>query len=119
MAATLVTSTEHPLVKKIRLVASRARRAPAELVLAEGIRVLEEATHSNHRFEAVLLSDGFGLRRAKRRCWKPGIPGRSRSGERSARCSILVGRSLTSRGARSGARAPVDADRYPGRFRIR
>ena len=60
MAATLVTSTEHPLVKKIRLVASRARRAPAELVLAEGIRVLEEATNSNHPFEAVLLSDGFG-----------------------------------------------------------
>jgi len=60
MAATLVTSTEHPLVKKIRLVASRARRAPAELVLAEGIRVLEEATNSNHPFEAVLLSDRFG-----------------------------------------------------------
>jgi TrmH family RNA methyltransferase len=60
MAATLVTSKEHPLVKKIRLVASRARRAPAELVLAEGIRVLEEATHSQHEFEAVLLSDRFG-----------------------------------------------------------
>jgi RNA methyltransferase, TrmH family len=60
MAATLVTSKEHPLVKKIRLVASRARRAPAELVLAEGIRVLEEATNSKYVFEAVLLSDGFG-----------------------------------------------------------
>jgi RNA methyltransferase, TrmH family len=60
MPATPVTSKEHPLVKKIRLVASRARRAPPELVLAEGIRVLEEATNSNHEFEAVLLSDTFG-----------------------------------------------------------
>jgi RNA methyltransferase, TrmH family len=60
MTATLVTSKEHPLVKKIRLVASRARRAPSELVLAEGIRVLEEATHSKHEFEAVLLSERFG-----------------------------------------------------------
>ena len=42
--ATLVARTDHPLAKKIRLVASRARRAPPDLVLAEGIRVLEEAT---------------------------------------------------------------------------
>jgi TrmH family RNA methyltransferase len=61
MAASRVTSKEHPLAKKIRLVASRARRAPRDLVLAEGIRVLEEATHSKHEFEAVLLSDQFGL----------------------------------------------------------
>jgi TrmH family RNA methyltransferase len=61
MAASLVTSKEHPLAKKIRLVASRARRAPPDLVLAEGIRVLEEATNSQHEIEAVLLSDQFGL----------------------------------------------------------
>ena len=41
--ATLVARTDHPLAKKIRLVARRARRAPPDLVLAEGIRVLEEA----------------------------------------------------------------------------
>jgi len=60
--ATLVARTDHPLAKKIRLVASRARRAPPDLVLAEGIRVLEEATRARLEIDAVLLDERFGAR---------------------------------------------------------
>ncbi len=60
MAIVRVTSKENPLVKTIRLVASQARRAPADLVLVEGIRSLEEAGAAGHPFEGVLVSDSFG-----------------------------------------------------------
>jgi TrmH family RNA methyltransferase len=55
-----LTSKDHPLAKRIRLVASRARRAPAELVLAEGTRVLEEASRAGLAIEAVVVDDRFG-----------------------------------------------------------
>src|SRR5437867_8012467 len=53
-----ITSKENPLVRRIRLVASGSRRAPRDLVLAEGLRVLEEA--AGQAIEAVVLSQGFG-----------------------------------------------------------
>jgi len=55
-----ITSKENPLVRRIRLVASGSRRAPRDLVLAEGLRVLEEA--AEHLIDAVVISEGFGKR---------------------------------------------------------
>ena len=55
-----ITSRNNPLVKTIRLVASQARRAPPDLVMAEGVRSLEEVLCTGHKVEAVLLSDAFG-----------------------------------------------------------
>jgi TrmH family RNA methyltransferase len=58
--ASAITSKDHPLARAIRLVAAGSRRAPAELVLAEGVRVLEEATRSGRTLEAVVVTEGFG-----------------------------------------------------------
>ena len=55
-----ITSKENPLVRRIRLVASGSRRAPRDLVLAEGLRVLEEA--AEHSIDAVVISERFGKR---------------------------------------------------------
>jgi len=60
MSSSVIKSKDNPLVRTIRLVAAQARRAPADLVLAEGIRVLEEATHSHCRIETVMASESFG-----------------------------------------------------------
>ena len=60
MSATVLTSKNNPLVRTIRLVAEQARRAPSGLVLAEGLRVLEEATAAGCRIEAVLVTEAFG-----------------------------------------------------------
>jgi TrmH family RNA methyltransferase len=56
----LLTSKEHPLAKQVRWVATQSRRAPRDLVLAEGLRVLEEATSSGCEIEAVLVTEDFG-----------------------------------------------------------
>ncbi len=56
----LLTGRANPLVRIIRLVAAQARRAPAELVLAEGVRVLEEVTRQGGQLETVLISENFG-----------------------------------------------------------
>ncbi len=56
----LLTSTNNPLLKRIRLLSSGSRRAPSDLVLAEGTRVLEEAMASGHTVTAVVVSDAFG-----------------------------------------------------------
>ena len=56
----LLTSNDNPLVRAIRLVAAQARRAPANLVLAEGLRVLEEATMAGCSLDAALVSQDFG-----------------------------------------------------------
>jgi len=53
-------SRANPLLKTIRLVSSGSRRAPKRLVLAEGIRVLEEVEKAGLEIEAVVLSDDFG-----------------------------------------------------------
>jgi TrmH family RNA methyltransferase len=60
MEIPLLSSHDNPLVRTIRLVATQARRAPADLVLAEGLRVLEEATRAGCSLAAVLLSREFG-----------------------------------------------------------
>ena len=74
----VLTSKEHPLAKKVRLVAAQSRRAPQELVLAEGLRVLEEATSSGCEIEAVLATEDFGTREREKLLlsrWKSnGIP---------------------------------------------
>jgi TrmH family RNA methyltransferase len=55
-----ITSRENPLIKKMRLAAAQSRKCPPDLLLAEGIRVLEEALASGNEIEDVLISDGFG-----------------------------------------------------------
>jgi TrmH family RNA methyltransferase len=60
MAVIDLSGAHNPLIKTARLVASRSRRAPPDLVLAEGLRVLEEATTSGHAITAVILSEDFG-----------------------------------------------------------
>lgn len=61
MARALLIGKHHPLLRKIRLIASQARRAPADLVVAEGIRTLEEATRAPRVIETVLVSENFGF----------------------------------------------------------
>ena len=55
-----LTSRENALFKMIRLISSGSRRAPAELVVAEGVRVLQEIDKSGCQIDTVLLSEGFG-----------------------------------------------------------
>ncbi len=55
-----LTSKSNRLIKKIRLVAQQARKAPVDLLLAEGIRALEEAVGAGLEIEAVLISDRYG-----------------------------------------------------------
>jgi TrmH family RNA methyltransferase len=60
MVAIELTSKDNPLLKLIQLVASQARKAPPDLVLAEGIRSLQEAVAARREIEAVLFSAEFG-----------------------------------------------------------
>jgi TrmH family RNA methyltransferase len=60
MEIPLLTSHDNPLVRTVCQVAAQARRAPADLVLAEGLRVLEEATMAGCSLEAALVSQDFG-----------------------------------------------------------
>jgi len=60
MTAQPLTSKDNPLLKSIRLVSSGARRAPKQLVIAEGLRVLEEVQRSAFEVEAVVCSEPFG-----------------------------------------------------------
>jgi TrmH family RNA methyltransferase len=56
-----ITSKDNPLFKTIRLIASGSRRADQQLVVAEGVRVLEEVHRAGCSIEAVLLSEIFGV----------------------------------------------------------
>lgn len=56
-----LTSKDNPLLKLVRLVALQARKIPRDLVLAEGVRCLEEAIGANCNIEAVLCSEEFGV----------------------------------------------------------
>ena len=67
MIVTHLTSKENPLFKRIRLVASQARRAPADIVLAEGVKNLEEATSAGCAFDSVIHSEHFGRGQRERR----------------------------------------------------
>jgi TrmH family RNA methyltransferase len=60
MTTRRITSRDNPLIKTIRLVAMQSRKSPPDLVLAEGVRVLEEAAVSGHAIEFMLCSDDFG-----------------------------------------------------------
>ncbi len=60
MCVTQLTSRDNALLKTVRLVASGAERAPQDLVLAEGVRVLEEAVKAGCPVEAALLEENFG-----------------------------------------------------------
>jgi TrmH family RNA methyltransferase len=55
-----LTSKENPLLKTMRLVSSCSRRAPKHLVVAEGIRVLEEVCRADCAIEAIVFSEHFG-----------------------------------------------------------
>jgi TrmH family RNA methyltransferase len=59
MSTRSLTSKNNPLIKTIRLVAAQARRAPKDLILAEGVRALEEVIRARLEIEAVLISDRF------------------------------------------------------------
>ena len=55
-----LSSARNPVLKTVRLVAAQSRRAPADLVLAEGLRVLEEAAGSGRTIVTAILSEEFG-----------------------------------------------------------
>ncbi len=55
-----LTSRANPLARLIKLVADQARRAPADLVLVEGVRALREALAARLAFEAVVITDQYG-----------------------------------------------------------
>jgi TrmH family RNA methyltransferase len=60
MTVPQVTSKDNPLLRTFRLVGSGARQAPKDLVLAEGVRVLEEFENAGRDVEAVVISEDFG-----------------------------------------------------------
>jgi TrmH family RNA methyltransferase len=57
----ILTSKHNPLVRTIRLAAGQARSCPPDLVVGEGLRVLEEANLAGCTFEAVLIDENFGV----------------------------------------------------------
>jgi TrmH family RNA methyltransferase len=60
MTVQQLTSKDNPLLKNIRQVASGVRRAPKQMVVAEGLRVLEEVEQSLFAVHAVVCSEAFG-----------------------------------------------------------
>lgn len=55
-----LASRDNQILKRIRLIASGARRAPSDVVVAEGVRVLEEALKARCAFEMMVISERFG-----------------------------------------------------------
>jgi RNA methyltransferase, TrmH family len=60
MPISFISSKDNPLLKTIRLMMSGSRRSPERLVIAEGIRVLEEANGAGCEIETVVCSEFFG-----------------------------------------------------------
>jgi RNA methyltransferase, TrmH family len=60
MSVSQLTSKDNALLKTIRLIASGSKNAPEDMVVAEGIRVLEEANASGCSIDAVVFSKNFG-----------------------------------------------------------
>ncbi len=60
MSSPVINSKDNPLVRTVRHVAQQSRHSPPELVVAEGVRVLEEAASAGCRPEAALVSEDFG-----------------------------------------------------------
>jgi RNA methyltransferase, TrmH family len=66
MSVSQLTSRNNPLLKTVRLVSAGSKRAPENLVLAEGIRVLEEAVKAGHQTEAAVFVENFGANERER-----------------------------------------------------
>lgn len=60
MTVPQLTSKDNPLLKQFRLVASGAKRAPRQIVIAEGVRILEEVEKTARDIVAVVVSENFG-----------------------------------------------------------
>jgi TrmH family RNA methyltransferase len=60
MSLAVIASRNNALVRALRLAAVQARRSPAGLVVAEGIRVIEEALRAGSALEGVLILESFG-----------------------------------------------------------
>jgi len=60
MSVVEIKSPGNLTLRTMRLVASQARRAPADLALAEGIRVLEEAHRSGREILCAVVAEDFG-----------------------------------------------------------
>ena len=60
MTVQQLTSRDNPVLKTIRILSSGSRRAPEGLVIAEGVRVLEEVENAGRQIEAVVFSEDFG-----------------------------------------------------------
>ncbi len=60
MTISQLTSRNNSLLKTLRLISSGSRRAPKDLAVSEGIRVLEELNKSHCTVEAVVISERFG-----------------------------------------------------------
>ncbi len=60
MNVRLITSKTNPVLKAIRNAAAPARHAPEELVVAEGVRVIEEAARNGCEVRTLLVSETFG-----------------------------------------------------------
>jgi len=60
MSIARLTSKDNPVLKSIRLVSSQSRRAPPDLVLVEGIRILREAIDAGCAIPIAVLSERCG-----------------------------------------------------------
>ncbi len=56
----LLTSRENPVLKSFRSAAAQTRSAPEEVVVAEGVRVIEEAVRSGNDITTLLVTERFG-----------------------------------------------------------
>jgi TrmH family RNA methyltransferase len=94
MRIPILTSKDNPLVRTIRLAATQARRLSSELVVAEGLRVLEEAADAGCALEAALVGDKFGAdprERALLDAWSAGnVPVRCAAASLMKRLSDVV-----------------------------
>ncbi len=71
--ATLLTSRNNPLIKEIRSLSTQKRKSASGLVLAEGLRVLDEARHAHCDIRVILIREEFGARLEEERAlneWK-------------------------------------------------
>jgi len=73
MTISRLVSKQNPLLKTIRLVVAGSRRAPEDLVAAEGVRVLEEALRAGCKIESAVLSEHFGSAERERHLLKAWI----------------------------------------------
>ncbi len=66
MGVRFITSRDNPVLKTIRLASAQSRRVPEELVVAEGVRLVEEAMRNLCPVEALLVSESFGANARER-----------------------------------------------------